>query len=106
MDEFFLVDLLRHYWNRSDLLEQLRKVLMILSQSAVPGAAGPSRTAEEPGRSRSRLLRDRFSVEELQGMVDLYQSGAPAREVAERHGVSLRSVKRLLHQRGVRRRAL
>jgi transposase len=37
-------------------------------------------------------------------MVNHYKAGATAREVAERYGVSLRSVKRLLHQRGVRRR--
>jgi hypothetical protein len=37
-------------------------------------------------------------------MIDLYRSGTPAREVTEKYSVSLRSVKRLLHQRGVRRR--
>ncbi|MGH7743947.1 MAG: hypothetical protein ACREQ5_03895 [Candidatus Dormibacteria bacterium] len=36
-------------------------------------------------------------------MIDLYRSGAPAREVAEKYSVSLRSVKRLLHQHGVGR---
>jgi hypothetical protein len=34
------VNLLRHYWNRSDLLEQLHKVSMILSQSAVDRHSG------------------------------------------------------------------
>lgn len=29
-------------------------------------------------------------------MIDLYLSGAPAREIAEKYGVSLRSIKRLL----------
>lgn len=52
---------------------------------------------------RSRRLRDRFSSEDLQTMIDLYRPGTTARQVAERFGVSLRSVKRLLHQRGVRR---
>jgi hypothetical protein len=37
-------------------------------------------------------------------MIDLYRSGTPARMVAERYGVGVRSVKRLLHGRGVRRR--
>ncbi|MGH3974832.1 MAG: helix-turn-helix domain-containing protein, partial [Pseudonocardiaceae bacterium] len=66
--------------------------------------ARPPRAAEERGRSRSRWLRDRFSAEELQAMIDLYRSGTPARMVAERYGVGVRSVKRLLHGRGVRRR--
>jgi transposase-like protein len=54
--------------------------------------------------SRSRWLRDRFSPSELQTMIDLYRSGATGREVAEKFGVSLRSVKRLLNQHDVRRR--
>jgi hypothetical protein len=36
-------------------------------------------------------------------MIDLYRSGTTAKQVAEKFGVSLRSVKRLLRQRGVRR---
>ncbi len=100
------IDLLRHYWNRSDLLEQLRKVSVNLAQGAVTSGAPPSSSVEESGRSRSRLLRHRFSAEELQAMVDLYRFGAPARAVAGKYGISLRSMKRLLHQRGVRRRGV
>jgi hypothetical protein len=36
-------------------------------------------------------------------MIDLYRLGATARQVAGKFGVSLRSVKRLLHRHGVRR---
>lgn len=36
-------------------------------------------------------------------MLELYQSGAPAPEIAEKYNVSLRSVKRLLQAHGVRR---
>lgn len=53
--------------------------------------------------SRSRRLCDRFSPDDLQAMVDLYRSGTTARQVAEKFGVSLRSVKRLLHEHGVGR---
>jgi transposase-like protein len=53
---------------------------------------------------RSRRLRDRFSPDDLLAMIDLYRSGTTAKRVAEKYGVSLRSVKRLLHQHGVRRR--
>jgi len=48
-------------------------------------------------------LRDRFSSEDLQTMIDLYRSGATAKQVAEKFGVSVRSVTRLLRQHGVRR---
>ncbi len=36
-------------------------------------------------------------------MIDLYRSGVTAKQVAEKFGVSLRSFKRLLQQRDVRR---
>jgi transposase len=36
-------------------------------------------------------------------MIDLYRSGTTAKQVAEKFGVSLSSVKRLLHRYGVRR---
>jgi hypothetical protein len=52
---------------------------------------------------RSRRLCDRFSSKDLQTMIDLYQSGTTARQVAEKFGLSLRSLKRLFHKRGVRR---
>lgn len=99
-----LVDLLRRYWNRSDLLEQLRGLSVILSGDSLVGEGRPTRTVGESGALRSRWLRDRFSAEELQAMVDLYCSGVPAGEVAEKYSVSLRSVKRLLQKRGARRR--
>ena len=56
-------------------------------------------TVARPARS----LRDRFSPEKLQTMIDLYRAGTTARQVAEKFEISERSVKRLLHQHGVHR---
>jgi len=95
------VGVLRRYSNRPDLLEQLRKVGVILSRDGHDGNTGAEGATETV--IRSRRLRDRFSPEDLQAMIDLYRSGTTARQVAEKYGLSLRSVKRLLHQRGVRR---
>ncbi len=50
---------------------------------------------------RSRRLRDRFSPDDLRVRIDLYRLGTTAKQVAERFGVSVLGVKRLLHQRGV-----
>jgi transposase len=36
-------------------------------------------------------------------MINLYRSGTTAKQVAEKFGVSLRSIKGLLHKHGVRR---
>jgi hypothetical protein len=98
-----LVDLLRRYWNRSDLLEQLRKVVVIMANVNQDGMAGAGVEINTVRVVRSRRLRDRFSAEDLQAMIDLYRSGTTAKQVAEKFGVSLRSVKRLLHQHGVHR---
>lgn len=90
-----------HYSNRPDLLEQLRKVATILSDSRQDDGTGTKVATERV--IRSRRLRDRFSLEDLRIMIDLYRSGTTAREVAEKYGVSLRSIKRLLRQHGVQR---
>ena len=74
---------------------------MILSDGGQDDGAGGEVTVEWV--TRSRWLRDRFSSDDLQAMIDLYRSGTTAKQVAEKFGVSLRSVKRLLHRHGVRR---
>lgn len=60
-------------------------------------------SGEAHSATRSRSLCDRFSPEDLQTMIDLYKSGTTAKQVAEKFGVSERSVTRLLRQHGVRR---
>ena len=89
------------YSNRPDLLQQLRKVAAVLSDGGRDNGTGAEVASERV--VRSRRLRDRFSSNDLQAMIDLYGSGATAKAVAEKFGVGLRSVKRLLHQHGVRR---
>jgi hypothetical protein len=96
------IEVIRRYSNRPDLLEQLRKVAMIVSDGGQSVGTGVKVTTESV--VRSRRLRDRFSSEDLQIMIDLYRSGTTARQVAEKFGVSLRSVKRLLYKHDVHRR--
>ncbi len=100
-DLLFRVGVAGHYSNRPDLLEQLREVAAILSNDGQDDGTGAEVASER--LVRSRRLRDRFSLDNLQAMIDLYRSGTTARQVAEKFGVSLRSVKRLLRQHGVRR---
>ena len=57
-----------------------------------------------PVGARQWRMRDRFSAEDLQAMVDLYRSGAAAREVAETFGIGLTSAKRVLRDHGIRKR--
>lgn len=78
---------------------QLRKVAVILSDDSQDDGVGVKVVPESV--VRSRRLRDRFFPEDFQVMIDLYMSGATARQVAEKLSISLRSVKRLPHGRGV-----
>lgn len=97
------MDLLVAYSNRSDLREQLRKAVMILLEETRRDGRMDSSADSGEVRSATRWwsLRDRFSPEDLQTMSDLYRSGTTAKRVAEKFGVSVRSVTRLLHQHGV-----
>jgi hypothetical protein len=65
----------------------------------------PSSSAGGEVRSVTRWwsLRDRFSPDDLQVMIDLYKTGTTAKQVADKFNVSKRSVTRLLCQHGVRR---
>ena len=85
--------------NRADLLFWLRRVSETLSKcrlTAVVDRTGDTAT-------RSRRLRDRFASDELDAMTERYWQGATAQQVADEHGVSLSSVKRLMRQQGVKR---
>ncbi len=90
------MEVLRAYSNRSDLLEQLRKVVAELSERGLRRSARSRRGVEAV--SRSHRLHDRFSREDLQAMVDLYREGATSEQVAEKFGVSSRSVRRLANR--------
>lgn len=98
------VDLLVAYSNRSDLRDQLQQVAVILSEDASQDempSLGADGVVCNPSRRWS--LRDRFSAEDLHAMIDLYRSGATARQVAHAFGIGLTSVKRVLREHGVHR---
>jgi FixJ family two-component response regulator len=71
-----------------------------VSQGNEPDSSGDG---EVRSTTRWWSLRDRFSPEDLQIMIDLYKAGTPAKQVAEKFGLSVRSVTRLRHGHGVRR---
>jgi DNA invertase Pin-like site-specific DNA recombinase len=97
------VEVVRRYSNRSDLLEQLRKMAMIMADRGRYGEAGMTVEINTASANRSRRLRDRLSPEDHQTIIDLYRSGTRVRQIAEKFSVSLRSVKRLLREHGIRR---
>jgi transposase-like protein len=55
--------------------------------------------------ARQWSMRERFGAEDLQAVIDLYISGATSSQVAQRFGISMSSVKRVLRNHGIRKRA-
>jgi DNA-binding NarL/FixJ family response regulator len=74
-------------------------------QSSLAAPVGAHETARTEEATRSRWLRHRFTTDEQQAMIELYRSGAPAREIGERYGIGERAIKRLLQTHGVHRTA-
>jgi hypothetical protein len=56
-----------------------------------------------PIGTRPSSMRGCFTADQLQTMIDLYQSGTTAEQLAQTSGFSKRSIKRLLQQHGIRR---
>ena len=48
-------------------------------------------------------MSDQLSPEEVRTIIDLYEEGALARDLAVKFGISLSSVRRLLRKHGARR---
>jgi transposase-like protein len=58
-----------------------------------------------PVSARQWSIRERFSADELQAMINLYISGATRAQIAEQFGVSVSSAKRLLCDHDIRKEA-
>lgn len=97
------MELARRYPNRPDLLNPLVRVMSMIG-------AEPSETADrdrpsvEGANVAPRRISDRFAAHDLNALADAYRSGTTATALATRYGMGLTSVKRLLRERGVRKR--
>ena len=95
-----VVELLRRYSNRAELIKPLGAVLKRLSAydsaDASPEGSEPTRTSapSEPWR-----LRDRLSEAQIEQLITEYHGGATIKEVAVRFGLGTTTIKRLLRQR-------
>jgi site-specific DNA recombinase len=96
-----VVEVLGAYANRSDQLEQVRELAPVTAEGRRRHLTQPP-TRREP-RRHPRKLRDRFSPDQLRAMVDEFAAGATGKQVADRYGISVRTLKRLLREQGVRR---
>jgi hypothetical protein len=100
------LELLRRYTNRSDLLFDLCQAvdriqgthLLTTEEDQTQELAS---ACPEP---RQRLLSTRFTYEDIASMVAKYDSGTSAKVLAKEYQIGLTSIKRLIKERGMRRK--
>jgi hypothetical protein len=98
------VELLRRYSNRPDLLGPLVRALKVIDSNEDDIEVMPS--VQSPAPTPSRNVKDRFTERELAEMAALYTSpGCTGEAVAEKYGINVRTVRRVMRERGVRKRA-
>lgn len=100
-----MVDLLRAYSNRVDLLSVLVSAVerLRVREAGSPEIAGSVRSDRAP---RVWRVGDRLSEADVGRLVSSYRAGTTARELAEQFKISMTSVKRLLRANRARRRDL
>lgn len=100
-----VVELLRRYANRSDLLVDLSQAVDRLQGRQLELATDPpdelTSCCQQP---RRRLLSTRFTYDDIASMITKYDQGETAKLIAAEHQISLTSLKRLIREHGVRRR--
>jgi hypothetical protein len=66
-------------------------------------ALASPRVPQRLSAERPWSLRERLDERDIADLITAYRDGATAASLAAAHGVSLKSVKRLLHAAGIRR---
>jgi len=97
-----MVDLLRAYSKRSDILFELVNAVECLQVKDVWTAdtGGSVRSEQAP---RVWRISDRLTQADIHSLVSSYRAGTTARELAEHFKISKSSVKQILRERGIRR---
>ncbi len=95
-----MAELLRRYSNRHGLVTQLVSVLRRVHAGDQSGPLAVQSVPPSP-----RWLDGRLEAGDRERMAEQYLAGDTASALAERYGISLKSVKRILRELGVRKRA-
>jgi predicted DNA binding protein len=100
--EEVVVDLLRAYSKRSDLLFELASAVECLQLKDVWTADTGRSVRSEQAPSVWRIS-DRLTEADIRSLASSYRAGTAARELAEQFKISKSSVKQILRERGIRR---
>ena len=94
------MELLRRYSNRHGLVTPL---VSLLRRVHAGDQSGPLAVQSVP--PSPRWLDSRLEAGDRERMAEQYMAGATAAALAEQYSVSVKSVKRILQEQGVRKRA-
>jgi predicted DNA binding protein len=97
-----MVDLLRAYSKRSDLLFELASAVERLQLKDV-WTADTGRSVRSEQAPRVWRISDRLTEADIHSLASSYGAGTTARELAEQFKISKSSVKQILRERGIRR---
>jgi response regulator of citrate/malate metabolism len=98
-----LVDLVRWYSNRSDLLNDLAHTARNLRQCLADPVAVLSVKSDSEPKSRSKV-RDRLTEADIRSIIERYQAGTIARELAAEYEMSPTTLKKILRENQALRR--
>jgi len=88
------------YLNRSDLADSLLSAVRQLRQEQGQGGGSVDSVRSAPLSDRRWRVVDRLDKDDIEALVAAFAAGTSKRELAERHGISESSVKRLVRQHG------
>ena len=94
-----LVELLRRYSNHHSLVTPLVRALRRIEAGDQSGVS-----AVQSAPPSLRWLSNRLATSDQDAMVQQYLAGETAAVLAKRYGISLKSVRRILQERGARKR--
>lgn len=91
-----LVDILRRYSNRRDLLNDLERAIARLARAAREPASERRSVRSAAGGRRNWAIHERLSETQLLELAQQFHSGTSKWKLAKLYGISESSVKRVL----------
>lgn len=98
-----MVELLRRYSNRDDLLKPLVNVLKRINEEPYASLEEAQLVSADGPTPRTWQVSDRLTPVEIKKLVKSYLAGSTIRTLAEHYAISSSSVKRLLREHGARK---
>ena len=91
-------------WEARRLLERADKIVKKIEVSEPNGLSTHLYQAADT-KWNAWQVADRLTEEDVTALVEAYRTGTTARELATQYGIGMTTVKRMLRERGVRKRS-